>query len=182
MGICEIVDLLIEAGADASTSSYHNFSPLNYATLSGNVECVELLINAGADVNFCNRTTCLNLADNLEIAKMLIKAGANVNSSTYEDSITPLTGAASWGRSELVKLYLFSGADVNYSCMFGTALEGAVGGSNPDCVKLLVRQTENTHGTFVQAAEYGKLECLKVLLESGLDVSMNSEKKTRLQH
>ena len=101
----ECVELLIEAGADVNTTSYHNFSPLHYATLSDNVECVELLINAGANVN--------------------------------------------------------------YSCVLGTALEGAIGGGNADCVKLLVPQTENTHGPFAQAAQHGKLECLKVLLESG---------------
>ena len=136
-----------------------------------NVECVELLIKAGADVNFYNRTTCLNFTDNFEIAKMLIKAGANVNSSTYEDYVTPLIGAARRGHVNLVKLYLDSGADVNCSCIFGTALEEAVAGGNPDCVKLLVRQTKNTHGPFAQAAQFEQLECLKVLLESGIDIN-----------
>ena len=103
--------------------------------------------------------------------KTLIKAGADVNSMSYDEALTPLTEAASGGNADLVQLLIESGADVNHYSTYGTASGFAVGRDHPECVRILLPHVENVDETFLQAAQYEHIECLKVFLESGIDIN-----------
>ena len=165
----DCVKLLVEAGADVNGGD-SRWKPMNYAPYHSNAEYVDLLLKAGADVNHWNRTTSLNLASDVKVAELLIKAGADVNSAIYDHADTPLTSAASLGRVDLVKLLIDSGANVNQSSIYGTPLQVAVGRNNVDCVKLLVPHV-NDKDPFLLASKSGHVECVKIFLDSGVDVN-----------
>ena len=161
--------LLVKAGADVDSGGH--YKALNYASLHSNVECVDFLIKVGADVNYYNRTTSLNLARDVKVAELLIKAGADVNTSVYDSEDTPLTSAASGGHTELVKILIDSGADVNQWSTYGSALQIAVGYNQVDCVKLLLPHVTATQEPCLLAANLGYKECMKVFVDSRLDVN-----------
>ena len=74
LGNIEIVELLIDSGADVNGVDSRFFkTALMHAVERNFCKAVELLINKGADVNFRRTRRC---------AKMLLEAGADVNVST----------------------------------------------------------------------------------------------------
>ena len=70
-----------------------------------------------------------------------------------------------------MKFLIESGANVNHYSTYGTALGFAVGRDHPECVRLLLPHVDNVDETFLQAAQYEHIECLKVFLESGIDIN-----------
>lgn len=81
----EILDILIQAGADLNARDEAGFTALQDAALSGNLDSVRILVDHGADVNAGDKAT-----------------GA-----------TPLYMAATMGREQVVSLLLEKGADPN---------------------------------------------------------------------
>jgi ankyrin repeat protein len=98
----DLVKILINAQADVNRSSTFNGS-----SISPLGKVMEVLVESKRDPD--------SLADGMTIVKILIDAGANMDS--YDDYFgfesTPLQAAASEGRTDLVKLLLYEGADVN---------------------------------------------------------------------
>ncbi|KAI1866878.1 uncharacterized protein JN550_007425 [Neoarthrinium moseri] len=75
-GNSNVVELLINHGADASAADKDGWTPLHSASQQGNVELVQLLINHGANGLTCNGygDTSLNIAqafDHTEIVKLI---------------------------------------------------------------------------------------------------------------
>ncbi|KAJ6650079.1 putative ankyrin repeat protein [Pseudolycoriella hygida] len=110
-----IVEQLVNAGANLSITNEMGRSPLSEAINDGYDRIAELYIKNGADVNQTDDYgyTPLFLAaqkrlDN--VVEMLIKKGANVNART-EDASTPLHWAAQSGSATTVNLLLKNGAD-----------------------------------------------------------------------
>ena len=71
-GKANIVQQLIEAGADINAPGEHGYTPLHEACAQGKIEVVELLLRNGADVAIENKdgNTPLELAEVLERRKI----------------------------------------------------------------------------------------------------------------
>ena len=129
----EIVQALIDAGADVNHQDEFGHTVLYWAAESGYLETVQTLIDAGADVNlrtkdnsFNDERTALSRAaykGHLEIVQTLIDAGADVN---HQDNYrgTALIKAVDMGHLEIVQALIDAGADVNHQDHYGyTALK-----------------------------------------------------------
>jgi ankyrin repeat protein len=114
-GRIEIVQMLIDAGADVNAKDDSDSTPLYVAAEFGKTEIARMLIGAGVDVNMKNvigSTPLHEAAHNgrVKIAHMLIDAGANVNVQDG-DGETPLHLAANNGSVEIAKMLIDAGAD-----------------------------------------------------------------------
>jgi ankyrin repeat protein len=153
----KVVKILLEAGAgvDNVYESGSNRTPLMRAVtlVSPNnlIETIKALIKAGADVNKVDEDgdSVLYLAlardvkndptinaDRLAIAKLLIDAGASVHNNTSNPKLSggkvPIMCASAYWYSDIVKLIIDSGADINAITQGGNdALYVAIN-NNPD--------------------------------------------------
>ena len=88
-GNIEIVELLVENGADISATNNSNETPLFEACRQGNIEIVELLVKNGADISVINNNNETPLFEacrqqNTEVIDLLVKNGADVTISNNE--------------------------------------------------------------------------------------------------
>ncbi len=110
----EMVDLLLDRGADPNVHSHHG-RPLSWAR---DPQVISLLIERGGDVNLWhdNGGSPLNFAvwkhGDVEHMRVLLDAGADPNSANSDGS-TALHTAAGDGSTELVRLLLERGARKN---------------------------------------------------------------------
>lgn len=101
----ELVNLLIQFGANVNRSDDLNISPIIYACKNNNIELTKLLIKSGADVNHSDNTNSTALIyasqfDNIELVKLLINAGAKIEVSNNK-RINPITMAFSEKRFDI---------------------------------------------------------------------------------
>ncbi|HRJ90513.1 MAG TPA: ankyrin repeat domain-containing protein [Pyrinomonadaceae bacterium] len=102
----------------------------------------------------------------------VIESGANVNGG-FDQSIPVLEVAASFGKTEVVRLLIERGADVNRTRSFGqTALKAAVIGQHPKTTEALIEKgadvCEKTEGSALQyAVEVENGDLIAILEGSG---------------
>ena len=116
-GNLEIMQMLINAGADVNGIDEWGDTPLMAAAAFGHVEAAKLLISSGAnlDAKKPDETTALMIAarrGNYEVLKTLITAGADPNIGLGTGD-TALSLAAGAGNVVMVKLLLANGASVD---------------------------------------------------------------------
>ena len=144
-GPVEMVNVLLEGGADIERPSRDGLRPLHNAVLSGRKEAVKLLLQKGAVVDSkenWGRTPLLRFAasagSDIEIARMLLAAGADPGIED-EELDQPLHYAAQIGNIELGKLLIAAHVDVNHAGIDGwSAILAAVVNSHHEFVKLLI--------------------------------------------
>lgn len=110
----EMVQLLVEAGADVNCCSELKDKPLYYAAQYGRKDVVSLLLKRGANVNAAGLDghTALMLAvefETPELAQILLDAGADPNLAS-ESGQTALSIAGDHRRTETIKLLKQRGA------------------------------------------------------------------------
>ena len=146
----ELVELLLEHGADINHGDRHGNAVLHWAASSWNTDTVKFLLEHGADINRenSNGATALHWAassGNIDVIKFLLEHGADkIHVSTALISATQTLQAGA------VKLLLEHGADINIKEYYGqTAL--------------------------MKAASNGSVEIVELLLEHGADINIRCQ-------
>jgi ankyrin repeat protein len=193
LGDMEIIQVLIEAGADCNkvSSYYHPLNPLQTAVDMGNFELVEYFISVGADINWPAQKDCGATAlqkavkkGNIDMVEFLLRSGANVNAPSVDNGgITALQAAVSLGRLDLIELLLRNGANANDqpSRICGlSALQRAAKIGRNDIIYLLVLAGATVDGppadrcglfAIQAAALHGHISTVEVLLQLGADAN-----------
>jgi ankyrin repeat protein len=193
LGDMEIVQVLIEAGADCNSASSPDFplNPLQTAVGMGDFELVEYFISVDADINWPAQRykgrTALQMAverGNADMVKFLLGCGAHVNAPAAEiRGVTALQAAVSQGRLDLIELLRRNGANANDrpSREDGlSALQCAAASGRNDIIHLLVLAGAMVNGppadrgglfAIQAAARHGHISTVECLLELGADVN-----------
>ncbi len=147
--------LLLEAGADANVANDFRMTPLSQACANASVELVKLLLRAGADPNLRIATgetpvmTC-SRTGSVEAVNELIEFGADVNAAEPEHNQTSLMWAAAEQHPEIVAALIAAHAN-------------------------LTATTDDGFTPIHFAARIGDLESLKLLLDAGVDVNLQTQ-------
>jgi len=122
-GHTEIVQALLEAGANVEAKDNDGRTPLHWAAIKEHIDIAELLLTNGADVNatvtdgYGKGLSPLHFAasnGHAEIAQALLEAGAAINAKD-KNGKTPLYYAVDFGNSDTAELLRAAGAK-NPSC------------------------------------------------------------------
>ena len=113
----DVVQLLVEKGANLNRVSYDGETPLSIAAKEGQAEMVRVLVENGANVNQandCDETPLWIAAGNghLEVVRVLVEKKAEVEQAD-ERGWTPLFIAAAKDHLEVVRLLEDNGANWN---------------------------------------------------------------------
>lgn len=116
-GHTEIVQVLIDAGADLNNQRFDGRTPLHMAVSRGSIDIVKALLAAGAYIDPVDYDyiTPLHIAVSLghtEIVELLLREGASLHARQRHD-VTPLHVAASSGWLDVAEI-LVRHADFNY--------------------------------------------------------------------
>ena len=145
-----IMKLLIDNKANINYADEDEFTPLNIAIESGDMELTKFLITNGANVNSLMQdgVSLIGYAiaqNNMDLLQILIENGANVNNTNGDSwADTPLKTASRLGLDNVVRILLSRNADINSVDMNGnTALHTAALNSQLSVVKLLLEKNPN---------------------------------------
>ena len=196
-GYTDIVQFLLDNGADMMIADDNGNFPIHTASNKGQVRCVELLIKKGANVDLLNRKnlTPLHFAvcgDQYETTKLLINYGANVNSRNKGNSY--LYNASSHGNLLMVELLLQCGAiiDIPGRTATNSALHVASTKGHYKVISCLLNRgasltlKDEKFSPLFTAIHHKRLEAVDVLLDAGADpnvvVSKEHEQGQRPLH
>jgi uncharacterized protein len=174
-GHTEVVDALIQAGADVKVKSVAGFTPLVFAAIKNDAKSVERLIGAGADPNYTlpsgNKVLVVaGLNKSVAAVNALVLAGADPNIADGMGN-TPLHLAAQLGDSGLVSNLLKKGAQPNTQTAPAPAIRGGGGG-----LRRVIGQM-----TPLQIAANNKFEeAVRVLAAGGADPLTKAQDDTTL--
>lgn len=211
MGHYECVATLLSRGADPNClSQRRKETPLHYCGLvdprnPGHVQCAKILLSQGADVqirNTLNYTPFLLMmqANCVEVAEVLLAHGADSTCKAV-DHCDAVHLAADAGALDSLKFLHRHGVNLQTLDVYNyTATVHAVVNGYTDCLKFLLDHTTNltsstsNSGLYVRAsntsdtllhmaAREGHLDCIKLLLQRGIDVNIpNALKQTPLHY
>lgn len=113
----DVVEALLQAGADVSIANKGGRTALHYAASKGRLEIARLLIAHGAKINQKDKFGCTPLhraasAGHPELCEMLIEEGADVD-ATEKTGQTPLMHAVICNDKQVALLLVRHGADVD---------------------------------------------------------------------
>jgi ankyrin len=150
----DVVDILVENGADVHARSKRGSTPLLFAARAGDLESARALIAAGADVNEAEPP--LPLPENADLNEMLpggnsvlLLASASMSATSgfeYTLAVKPS------GHEELAMFLLNKGADVSKTDTIGTTpLHAAVQTGKLELVKALLAHGANPNARLTKA-------------------------------
>jgi len=179
-GDSEVVEALLDSGADINARDEQNQTALHQAANRGHTAVVKFLLERGADVNAKNlfgQTPLLAPVSrgSLDTVRALLSAGADVDARSGLTGQTPLLIVSS-GPTKVVEALLEEGADVNAKGKFyhETALMLAAISGNKATVKSLLEKgadvkaaSTNGRTAMLMAESLGHAEVVKLLQDYG---------------
>lgn len=188
-GHMELLDVLLNRGANIETLSCSGETPLIYAAQNGHTGIVRTLLKKGANIEAVKTETALMVAarnGHNVIVGLLLKRGAKIEA---EDSIgeTALFKAVTNGHPKTVDMLLDWGADVTASTSLGTTALMVAAASNQkgssQIVKILleggasVNKVNKGEWTALIFASYnGNVDIVSLLLERGATVDNRAKR------
>ncbi|OSS51913.1 hypothetical protein B5807_03446 [Epicoccum nigrum] len=162
----QIVNMLLDKGADINAQSKHYGTALRLAISSGKEDIFKVLLERGADPNalFCQyRSIVLQEAaskGHMQIVKILLDRGVDPNTrSDWHFYGTALQEASAQGHENIVRILLCGGADVNAGGKFETS--PLINGSGER------RHTDEFNSALHAASANGHYRIVKMLLDAG---------------
>ena len=176
-----IVQLLIESGADIDAKDKYGQTDLYKALQVGQTEIAKQLIEVGADAKAEDKfgNTALHIASDAENVKLLIANGADVN-AIDEHGFSVISGAAIHGYTKKIKILLDNGADVNAKDQHGyTPLLKALQDRHIKAAQLLIEYGADVNvelfngqvSVMKEATLSGNTEIAKLLINQETDIS-----------
>ncbi|XP_055848375.1 alpha-latrotoxin-Lhe1a-like [Episyrphus balteatus] len=182
----EIVQMLLDHGADIDCPNRDGCSPLLTAIYEKNENIAELLLQKGPKIYSCKKgnSPCHVAVMNhlCNVTEKLLQMGANVDSRSKSYCIkefTPLHCATANGDFEIVKILFKNGASVHSKTAQGlTPLHLACKSSNVKIIELLLTnnadinaRTNNMLTPIYIAVENARQEAVRFLLERGVNIN-----------
>ena len=183
-GELEVVDCLLNHGADPNLYPEEFWVPLHWASHSGHAAIVERLIKAGANINSNQggeeNDTPLIIASregHVDVVDCLLSHGADIE-ATASKSLTALMKSSRSGMIDVVDRLLAAGAKVNALTDRGTTalILACAGGHVPIIDRLVVHGSDFHHRTelsgknaLIVASECGRVKAVDRLLSLGCD-------------
>ena len=190
-GHTDIVKLLLQRGAQVDLQNNVGQTALMWASDRGHMDIAKLLVDHGAEVgrDHVLVAACKSGDDSLVLS--LINSGVNVNCLVdfFNGEWSPLMRASAEGHTEIVKVLLERGAQVDLQNNVGlTALMMASDSGCTEIVKVLLERgaqvdlPDNVGWTaLMMASDSGCTDIVKLLLERGAQVDLqNNDGRTAL--
>ncbi|KAJ4288061.1 hypothetical protein N0V90_012078 [Kalmusia sp. IMI 367209] len=183
-GDLEMLQLLLNRGADVSAQGGWYGNALQAASAGGHTQVVELLLDEGAEVNaqggwYGNALQAASAGGHTQVVELLLDEGAEVNAQGGKYG-NALQAASAGGHTQVVELLLDEGAEVNaQSGKYGNALQAASAEGYTQVVKLLLNKGAKVNaqggeyfGNALQAASAGgHTQVVELLLNKGAKVN-----------
>lgn len=180
----------LAGGVDISRSDFYGRLPLHYACMHGRVDMVEALLATETDTVNCadhdNFTPLIHsiVKDQLECTERLLRSNARIDPISESDHI-PLNLACQYGSLPIVTVLLEKGASIlpDAEGLYPQHLV-ARSGRAPELLLLLKKHGAdlNQRDKLYQwtpvfhAASEGCVDCLRTLLDLGVDINVADEK------
>eukprot|EP01104_Vermistella_antarctica_P015491 TRINITY_DN5107_c0_g3_i2.p1 TRINITY_DN5107_c0_g3~~TRINITY_DN5107_c0_g3_i2.p1 ORF type:complete len:761 (-),score=145.34 TRINITY_DN5107_c0_g3_i2:342-2624(-) len=186
-GYLEIVQCLVDNGANIKLTNNDGDSALMFAAQEGHLPVIQYLNGRGANINLTNNegSTALILAaqdGHLPVVQYLLGRGANINHAN-DDGHTALMNASLLGHLPVVQYLHSRGAKFNQVNNDGhTALIWAAVGGNVQIVQYLVDNGANMSHVdkdgdtaLHNACEHKKFDVALFLVKSGADANLRNK-------
>ncbi len=191
----EVLEYLVEKGADLNFPDNNGTAPLHSLASRGNAEGIKILLNKGADIEIKapNESTPLHFAvlgRRAEIVRLLLKCGAKLESRD-EQGRTPLVIAArEMSGLDVVRTLLDLGAEIDSTDRSGdTALTLAAWRGSADVVSLLLERkaafpvaTPQGRELLQSAVSKGLADLFSLMVEKGADLGSEAGNGKTLLH
>ena len=121
----EVLQTVIDLGADVNATNNSNITPLMVASCKGNVDAMNVLVSAGANqtIEDVNGDTWLHYAVHgncsKDVLQTAIDLGADVNAKDNKNK-TALMWASQKGNVDAMNVLIGAGADQTIECISGT--------------------------------------------------------------
>ncbi|KAI0430727.1 ankyrin repeat-containing domain protein [Xylaria sp. FL1042] len=175
----EIIQLLIDTGAEVEKVVDNSRTPLELASESGQVPAIRLLLRAGVDVNNGNAMYKAAAGGHFHAVSALLAAGATVCDPIY--GTNAMLGACSSRSIPTLELLLEAATGLpNGNSTILEAFEGAIKYYNtPTILDLLAEYVSPSTDGFHKACVSGSVALVSRMLDNGMAVNAQNDEGTR---